>query len=157
MNKSQKGQSLFELIMAIGLVGIILLVLVQLATISVRNATSSQNEAEAARLGQEAVEWFRLQRDSIGWDQFVAKTTAIPKICLMGTSWAQAKPLECSANDQLSQIFQRDVEFMGTDTNSDPEGKIDRIEVIIRVKWRDGQGTHTVINSTYFTDWRLQV
>ncbi len=150
-----KGQSLFELIMAIGLVGLILLVLVQLSTVSVRNANSSQNEAEAARLGQEAVEWLRLQRDVIGWDQFIAKTTSTPTICLMNTSWTQTKPGPCTSGDYISKIFQREVVFEANDTNAD--GKYDRVEVVISVRYNDGQGTHTVKNSTYLTDWRLQL
>jgi type II secretory pathway pseudopilin PulG len=148
-----RGQSLFELVVAMGLVGMVLLTLVALATVSVRNASFSRNQAEAARYGQEAIEWLRLERDG-GWVDFVSQTTLTPTRCVRGTSWGETRIGSCAEEDKIDNLFFREVEFVPADTDGD--GYFDRIEVLVSVYWNDARGYHEVRNSIYYTDWSLQ-
>lgn len=154
IKKKISGQSLFELVVAIGVIGLILLSLVSLATISVRNASYSKNNAEASRLGQEVIEWLRRERDT-SWTNFVSQSTTSITRCVLGPSWAETKTGVCTTpNDLISGIFLRQVDFLSSDTNGDTFA--DRIEVGVKIFWTDGLGYHEVKNSTYFSDWRLQ-
>lgn len=152
-----QGQSLFELVVAIGIIGLILLALVSLSTLSVRNATTSRNQAEGARLGQEAIEWLRGERDK-DWDDFLAQVTTPNYKCLEGLSWSQANPGACSTNDLISSIYQREARFecINLDCDINNDGTDDEVDAVITVFWTDAQGYHEIKNSTHFTDWRLQ-
>lgn len=150
------GQSLFELVVAIGVVSLILLTLVSLATLSVRNASFSRNEAEAARLGQEVVEWLRRERDT-NWDNLVTQSGRALVQCVVDTSWADTRPAPCTSADIVDDIFQREVDFTClTDCRLNNDSFVDRIEAVISIRWVDGQGAHEVKNSTYFSDLRVQ-
>ncbi|MBI2103912.1 hypothetical protein HYT59_02815 [Candidatus Woesebacteria bacterium] len=154
--KIRNGQSLFELVVAIGVVALILYALVALATLSVRNASFARNESEAARLGQEAVEWLRLERDK-GWDQFIQNVTVVAvgtTRCVEDTSWSEVSIGDCTPSNRISSLFEREVVFGTDDTNNDAFA--DRVTAEISVSWTDGQGYHEIKNSTYFTDWRVQ-
>jgi Tfp pilus assembly protein PilV len=150
--KFEFGQSFFELIVAIGMIGFVLLALVSLATLSVRNASFSRNQAEAARLGQDLVEWLRVERDS-DWNNFVAKTTQSPLLCFRTANWSDTTIGQCNTSDMIKGLFYREAAFSYVDANGDTRN--DTVEAIIRVYWTDGQGYHVVTNSIYYTDWRL--
>lgn len=149
----RQGSSLFELVVAIGVVGLILLTLVSLSTLSVRNSAFAQNESEAARLGQETIEWLRGERDK-NWSAFVGQVTISPKRCVKAPSWNSSPTGPCRSTDVISVIFTREVDFTTVDTNGDTF--VDRVEAVVSVSWLDGQGSHTIKNSTYYTDWRLR-
>ena len=150
MRKLDSGQSMFELVLAIGIMGIILLSLVALATLSVRNASFSRNQAEASRLGQETIEWLRHERDT-SWSTFVTNTTASPTRCVVTPEWSGAKLGGCTGADIINGLYFRRAEFTPTDINSDTY--IDRIEVVVIVSWQDARGNHEVANSIYYTNW----
>ncbi len=167
------GQSLFELVVAIGIVGLILLTLVSLATLSVRNASQSRNDAEAARLGQEMIEWLRHERDT-NWTLFVTQSTTIPKRCAPGQAgssyqWTDTHAGGCnqsSSTDRISNLYFRELNFCPTEINecvndlsfsdTNTDGFVDRVPVVVKVYWTDAQGYHEVKNTTYFTDWKIQ-
>lgn len=75
MQKNKFGQSLFELVVAIGIVGLVLVAIVSVATISVRNTTFSKEQSLASRYTQQAMEWLRGQRDT-DWDDFKGRGSA---------------------------------------------------------------------------------
>lgn len=148
------GSSMFELVVAIGIIGLILLTLVSLATLSVKNASFSRNQSEAARLGQQALEWLRSERDK-NLNTFVTSTTTNQKICMTNPlSWSSFPVGPCGTANTISGIFKREADFTATDEDGDTF--IDKVEAVITVNWADSQGDHTVRNSTYFTDWRLK-
>lgn len=60
---SEKGQSLLELVVVIGVVVIVVGALVFATIASLRNASFSRNQAQATKLAQEGLEWVRLGRD----------------------------------------------------------------------------------------------
>lgn len=159
---SSKGQSLFELIFAIAIATIILTGIVSLASVSVRNSTSSRDNALANRYAQEAIEWLRLQRDAVDWTTFSGYAGATNKDwCLKVSPPAGgfdeasggAKEGACSTGDEINSntIYLRDINLALIDV----DGTLgDGVEAVVTVSWADSQGTHSVTQATKFTDWQ---
>lgn len=147
MNR-QKGQSLFEVVFAIGMSALIIITIVVLAGNSVSNSTFSKNKTLAGRFVQEATELLRGERDT-NWDNFYSDA-ATPKWCLPSSNWSSALPRACNATDTITSNsnFKREVEFNRVDSGN--------VEAKIRVFWQDGRGLHEVSSVTNFTDWRRQ-
>lgn len=146
----ERGQSLFELVIAIAISAIIIVALVSLAANSIRDATFSKNKTLASRYAQETTEWLRGQRDAGNAAFF--DTYAIPGrvFCFQNLAWTVSGA--CTSNDTISQTpFIREVSFPVC--NSCPAGLV---EVDVTVTWTDAQGDHVVQNSTSFSDPRQQ-
>ncbi len=145
-----KGQSLFEVVLALGIISIIIVGVVLLASSSIRNSSFSRNKTQAARYAQETTEWLRGERDT-SWETFLAKAQAVTW-CLPALSWASAINRSCHETEVISGTpFQREVAF------SFPEGgDANTIEAEIKVYWNDSQGLHEVNSITVFTNWRTQ-
>lgn len=149
----RKGSSLFELVVAVGIMGLILVALASLATLSVKNANQARNEAQAARLGQELIEWLRNERDQ-NWNTFISNATSSQQRCMPVTSWTQSFAGPCTSDNLISNSFKREVSFYNLfDTNSD--GSVDTVDINITVSWSDKQGVHETKNITRFTHWKL--
>jgi len=140
------GQSLFEVVIAVGIIGLIITAVVILATSSIRNTTYSRNKSLATRYSQEAVEWLRGQRDT-NWLNFhnYAITSAV--YCFDALNWTKARA--CNAGEVISDtILQRQATFSNITGTS--------ITTTVAVFWSDSQGLHQVSTSTVFTDWRAK-
>lgn len=144
----RKGQSLFEVVFAIGISALVIITVVVLAANSVANSTFSKNKALAGRFVQEATELLRGERDA-DWDNFYSDA-ATGTWCLPSSEWSSALPRSCGDNDTLSAnpIFKREIEFVRVDSGN--------VKTTIRVFWQDGRGLHEVSSVTNFTDWRRQ-
>lgn len=142
MRKFTKGQSLFEVVVAIGMMAAILVGIVSLAAMALRNSSYSKNKTLANRYAQEATEWLRRERDT-DFTLLQGHVQVFPW-CLTNLDWS--KPSACSPDSDFipSTILLRDVSLTGTDP----------ITATVRVYWNDGQGYHEVKSVTYFTDWR---
>lgn len=153
MNKSkiERGQSLFELVVAIAISALIIVTIVSLVSNSLRNSTFSRNKAEAASFAQEATEWLRTQRDT-NTEAFI-DNVAIPTWCFKTLSWSISNA--CLASQQILDAaglptpFLREGHFASTLVS----GKT-VIETDVVVSWTDSQGLHQVTSATNFTDWR---
>ncbi len=145
-----KGQSLFEVIFALGIASLILVAAIALTTSSLRSSTFSKNSLVATQLAQQASEWLRSERDS-DWVSFSARASATGTTwCLVDTSWPVVTGA-CSGT-MSGTIFSRSATLTSRDTNNDTI--IDSIDADVSVSWEDGQGTHTSKNQTTLTDWR---
>jgi len=145
--RTQCGQSLFEVVVAVGVFALIIAAIVGLATSSIRNTTFTRNNALATRYSQEAVEWLRTQRDT-DWTSFHTRAVAVPPTyCMANLSWADFG--DCGLSDEIAEtILFRQVDFSDvTDTS---------VTATITTSWTDSQGTHQVEVSTEFTDWRAR-
>lgn len=146
------GQSLFELILAIGISALIIVGMVSLVNNSLQNSVFSKNQAEASQYAESATEWLRGQRDN-NITTFITHATTPPlSWCLIDssltdTSWNTHNT--CGSTTITGTIFIREVDFVHTVVS----GK-DVYTANLTVKWTDSKGTHTVNNSTAFTDWR---
>lgn len=150
-NKLNIGQSLFELVVAIGVSALIIVAIVSLVTNAIRSATFSRNNAIGTSLGDDAVEWLRTQRDTdiVG---FLANTSASPIYCFQALDWNT--PSACTSSDLIENLYTR----QGTFSTETISGKT-VVHATITVSWTDRgvagtAGSHVITNKTDFTDWR---
>lgn len=147
MTKDEKGQSLFEVVLALAVAALIIIAIVALATISIRNASFSRDQSLTTRYAQEAIEWLRGQRDE-DWDAFATRALT-PLWCFKSLSWTDAKIGECDSPDFISDtIFKREISFTILNASN--------IDTAVKVYWEDAQGLHETKTVTTFTDWREQ-
>ena len=142
VKKLHAGQSLFEVVFAVGMVSLVLITLVSLATTSIRNASNSKTTDLATRAAQDATEWIRGQRDS-SWTTFSSKAPGV--YCLQTlNSW----PTQGNCTNQYiaGTTILRSVTLTVIDTTT--------IQADVKSSWSDGQGAHQIVSSTYFTKWR---
>lgn len=144
-DKLEKGQSLFEVVLALGVMTAITIGLVSLAASSIRNAGFSKSKTLAGRYVQEATEWLRSERDA---DFTAFKThTLTPVWCLASLSWIKIGA--CGSSDVIPNTsLSRDVTFSILPSENTV------IRANVKVYWTDGQGDHEVSSITSFTDWR---
>jgi Tfp pilus assembly protein PilV len=156
------GQSLFEVIFAMGLVSIILIAIVALSTGSIRNSTYSKNNVVVTQEAQTGTEWLRSERDKCWVTQTSPACTGfITRSSASGTTWCLnnlnwSSPGACSTSSYITgTLYQRQVVLTSKDNfPSTPDGVIDTVEAVVVVTWVDSQGTHEVRNQTSYTDWR---
>lgn len=152
-----RGQSLFELVFAIAIATIILLGIVSLATVSVRNSSSSRENALANRYAQEVIEWLRQQRDdTVGWSTFVSERSGVNRTWCINDSPGMDWDIEsgCTAGTHEingNTIYLREVIL---NTQDIAPGTSNAVEATVNVTWTDAQGAHTVTHSARFTDWQ---
>lgn len=154
MKKNNSGQSLFEVIIALGLVAMIITAVVGLATSTVRNSTFSKDNSVVTKYAQEAIEWIRQQRDTEDWATFVTHTTrvhlgtlswTVTNDTVSGTSYSRTVAFTCERYDVVS----------GTKTTLVcPDTTTNSVGVKVTVTWADGQGVHSVSVPTTLTSWK---
>ena len=142
-----KGQSLFEVVVAIAVSALIVVALVSVTSNSIQNSSFSKNKALAATYAQQASEWLRGQRDS-DINVFVTHA-ATGTFCLPDLS--SSNPWQdvghCSPDMVIPGTpFLREV-ALSVDTQN---GK-DVIDAGVTVSWTDSQGMHEVMDSTTLT------
>jgi len=135
MVKVKLGQSLFEVVVAIGVAAVIVVALVSLVTRSIRNATFSKNKSLAASYAQEASEWLRGERDN-NLIVFLQKSATGLTYCLPTADWPVSAGGCGSANFIQDTQFLRSVTFSRTWVVVNGSNK-DIITADIRVSWNE--------------------
>jgi len=131
------GQSLYEVVFAIGIAAIIITGVLVVSTTSVRNSTYSKNNAQATMYAQEAIEWLRSERDASAWTIFAGYAGVERN--LGDLNWAS---VNCTVGTTI---------FCRKTTLSIPSA--DTVDALVTVSWDDAQGTHTVRSVSKFTNW----
>jgi len=152
INKLIKGQSMFEVLVAIFIITLITVGVIVVSTTSVANSTFSRNSTLAGRYAQEAIEWLR---DEEATNTTLFKTTRVSqsRYCLDSLAWGNINA--CSANELINDttgadtVFGREVVL----TSSQISGK-NIIQAVVDVYWTDSKGTHHVSSTTNFSDIR---
>jgi Tfp pilus assembly protein PilV len=145
-----KGQSLFEVVVAMGVIAMVIVALVLMSSLSVRNSNFARNKTLATRFAEEGVEWLRGERDA-DFALFETRSLTTGKTyCLINLDWSKSG--SCASGDVIppATIFKREVLLT---TSTLPDGS-PVVEVKVTVSWTDQQGTHNVNSSTDFTDWK---
>lgn len=128
MEEFEKGQSMFEVIFAIGIAAIVLVALVSVSTASLRNSTFANANSQASKLAQECIEHVRELRD---------------------TNWATLPSGNYSGglcgNDSY---FTRSAQITKA---------ADSADVLVIVEWTDGTGVHQVRVDTILTNWQSRI
>ena len=97
---NERGQSLFEVVIALGISAIVIIALVSLVSNSIQNANFSRDKTLAANYVQEMIEWLRNQRDT---DIVTFESeTQIPQWCFTDLSWQLALTNQCSSTDVIT-------------------------------------------------------
>ncbi len=141
--KDQSGQTLAEVVVAIGVVVLLVTGLIFGTSVTLKASQYGKARSQAVQYAQEAVEIARGLRDS-GWTTFLAYGDVAPRTwCLSKAGVWTAMSGACTAN--IDSVYTRTVTF----TWIDPNMKGD-----IVVSWADGNKTYTVPITTYFTQWK---
>jgi hypothetical protein len=148
----ESGQSLFELLVAIGISALIIVVLVSLVSNALQNATFARNMTLSGRYAQEATEWLRTQRD-VSTDTFITNVSSQIGVarCFNNLDWNGIGG--CGTSTITGTQFIRQITFSSKDTVVDGETKT-IIEADIVVFWTDSKGYHETRSATDFSDWR---
>lgn len=136
-----KGQSFFEVIVALGLISIVLITLVAMAAASIRASVFSRNQTEANRFGEQAIEWLREEKNA-GWTAF-ASHSPLTNACFQNLELTSQQSPPCTIS---GTVFARTLTLA---TNLDTS-----ITATVYTSWTDAQGNHTVSSSTLFANWK---
>ena len=144
-----KGQSMFEVVIALFIISMIIVGVVSLSTISLSNSIFSRNKTLAGRFTQEASEWIRSQREQDS-ALFITNVTANVNYCLQELVWTNTG--KCSSSEVITgTIFTRQATF----STSTITGK-SIVEATIITFWNDSKGYHEAKSVTNFNDIREQ-
>lgn len=127
--KNQQGQALFEVVMAVGVILILIIALISVATLSLFNAQFSRNQSLATKYAQEALEKIRAYRDNNSWEDFVANCETV----------------ELGIEEELSEknfSLERDCYLNEENPDLDCMIDADECQVKIEVFWTDSKGMH---------------
>jgi Tfp pilus assembly protein PilV len=145
IKKYEKGQSLFEIVLALGLITLILTAVVALASLSIKNSSFSHLQTIATRYSESAMESLREEKEK-DWTSFYNNALSSPNWCFNGSSWGDATPGACPDSDFITDTnFMREVSF----TIIEPR----EVEVMINVNWQDSSGYHEVSTTSDLTDY----
>jgi Tfp pilus assembly protein PilV len=142
-----KGQSLIEAVVAIGVVILIVSGLIVAVISSIRSAQSSRSRSVATKLTQDGMESMRNLRDS-GWTQFISLASGV-EWCL-GSDGIITAPdetdLSCPQIESAKTFFDRRIVISDT---SDEQAT-----VMVTVTWTEGSTPRRSSAVTYLTKWR---
>ncbi|PWU22889.1 hypothetical protein C5B42_04875 [Candidatus Cerribacteria bacterium 'Amazon FNV 2010 28 9'] len=155
--RTQSGQTLIEVIIALGLIVMVLITLVAALTLGFRNNQTAKEETLAKDRVREAIEWIRQLRTSMGWDAFYSMVNndgSTVTYCLdtLPTSVAAAQALtngQCGNLQPLSGTtnFYRDMTLTIVGTNAD------EIDVTVTVSWSSGGKNHDSTSTLNIKKW----
>ena len=145
-NNNIKGQSMFEVVIALFIISMIIVGVVSLSTNSLANSIYSRNKSLSGRYSQEAIEWIRSEREK-NYSNFVTYATT-PTYCLDTLAWTNIGT--CSSSEVIpNTIFTREASF----TTYAVSGK-NLVEVDVTTSWTDSRGYHEAKSVTNFGDIR---
>lgn len=131
----QKGSSLIEILIAIGIVGIVLTGIIVALTFSIKSTAESKYRSLATTKAQEVIEYLRRERSRLGWSQFYELINdgfyCFDEIPGFDVSIAE-KQGQCGENYSLVMPgvglnFKREAEIN--------KNGLDDVEIIVTVSW----------------------
>lgn len=141
-----KGQSLFEVVLALFVITMIIVGVVVVSTNSISNSLFSRNKTLAARYAQEGIEWLRLEKERDFSELSVIANNQT--YCLDNLNFNNLG--SCNGSEFIIDTeFEREVSFTKLSENSKTI-----IEATVITSWTDSKGYHESRSSTSFTDIR---
>jgi len=169
-NQNEKGQSLLEVVIALGVIVVVLVGLVKVTTQSVRNTSSSQNESLTARYATEVSEWLKNERDTLGWVGFKAAFISRPGTWCLPTSPLTIHPTQSDLTTYISSLVAPSPKcpafIAGSNTlfrtitlptNSSPyptPPSLSRTELmafVTKISWDEGENVRTAVYEAEIT------
>ena len=140
--RSQKGQTLVEAVVVVGVVVLLVTGLIAGTTASLRSAQSGRTRTQAVSYAQEGIEIVRGIRDQ-SWDTFQGYGGSY---CLDSAHALTPNSGTCSVNITTPEgSFTRSVSF---------DWQSPKMVVTTTVSYTEGEGEKDVTLVTYFTQWR---
>lgn len=166
----QKGQSLVEVVVALGIAVIIVIAFTSASINSIREAQFAKDQNQATRIAQKTLELVRAIRDqdnevesdgstwtylwsttlNNGPTQGRCYTLDDEALTMEGTGCSSFVNQEITTRegDTTARTFKRKIRI--TDDGSDPRIKT----IYVQVTWEDGRGTHAAEVNTILTEWQ---
>jgi type II secretory pathway pseudopilin PulG len=164
ISKKQKGQTLLEVLTALGVAVVVIVALSILAVSALRNAQHAKAQAEATKFVNEAIEEVRAVRDQRGWSTFSSFSVTPPDNCYSVTSSTPLNLVSVSCGGSPivgSTQFTREIKLDGKDVTGGPSepgcpigntcpGRM----ITVSVFWTDAYGSNTSQATTILTEWK---
>ncbi|MBP9700233.1 hypothetical protein KBD71_03035 [Candidatus Woesebacteria bacterium] len=156
--QSQAGQTLIEIIIAVGLVVLVLTSISAGVAISVRNNRHAKSMEEAKQYAREGSEWLRRMRDQLGWDSFAQAVRAdgasitycLPALPQTGAAFIALSNQTCTTSQVISgTVFNRSM-AVTTSAGAIP----DTVTAVISVSWSDGGKQFASQSTLTLRRWR---
>lgn len=156
--RSQDGQTLIEIIIAVGLVVLVLTSISAGVAISVRNNRHAKSMEEAKQYAREGSEWLRRMRDQLGWDSFAqavradgaSVTYCLASLPQSGAAFIALGNQACTTSQVINgTVFNRSMSLT-TSAGSIP----DTVTAVISVSWNDGGKSFASQSTVTLRRWR---
>lgn len=142
IKRKNKGQSLIEVIVAVGMISLLLTAVLALVSLSVKNSRLAKDRTKAVDRAQEGIELMRTYRD-LSWTDLMLQTGAseynLPEDWTVLSSWDSP-----CVNKNIESFFKRCVVL--TDGG-------ETVSVSVTVSWPEGNQTHKTVQETNLTLW----
>jgi hypothetical protein len=142
--KNSQGQSLVEVLVAVGAMSLLLVALLALVSLSIRNSRLAKDRAQAVALAQEGVELMRAYRD-YSWTEFSSIVQAeeydLPYIWTVEMGLSDV----CIKTPTINDLFYRCVRVDMLVANE--------AEVEVRVAWMEGSQLQETTQLTKLSLW----
>lgn len=138
----EKGQSLFEVVVAVAMSALIVTAVVSVAVNSIQNSSFSRNKTLAASYVEDTNEWLRKERDA----SLSTFTTHVSTQywCFKTLAWSTSG--KCGSTAYISDThFLRQTTFTVTTLGS--TGK-NVVQIDTTVSWQDSKGLHDITGSS---------
>ena len=138
-NKKHCGQSLIEVVVAVGMFGLLLTAVLALISLSVKNSRLSKDRTNAVSLAQQGVELMRTYRDYNFTD---LSGQANGTVYNLAENWTVGPALSSPCQEKnIYSYYTRCVKLSPG------------IEVIVTVSWVEGSQTYQTVQSTNLSLW----
>ncbi|MCX6816492.1 MAG: hypothetical protein NTZ93_01300 [Candidatus Beckwithbacteria bacterium] len=139
---NNSGQSLIEVVVAVGMMALLLTAILALVSLSVKNSRVAKDRAQAVSLAQEGVELMRTYRD-FSWSQFSGQADGTTAYNLP-EDWTVGPALLSNCQININTFFKRCVLLSQNPTP---------VTVNVVVSWKEGAQTYQTNQVTQLTLW----
>jgi len=140
----ERGQTLLEIVVALGVIAVVLTGLVTAVTASLRYGQASKYRSQGVKYAQEGLELTRKLRDTSPWTDFLTYSDGGGVWCLnQAGAWSTSAGTGCPI--VAGSTFWRTITFT-------VNGSV--MDVTSEVSWGERNLSSTVTLRTFFSDWR---
>ncbi len=153
----RRGQTLIEVIIAIGLIVLVFTTLAAGVALSVRNSRFARNQALSKEYAREGIEMLRSMRDQMGWDAFAAAIRADGSPVTYCVDTIKRTPQEfvnLMASGSCTTPVAPNYPFVRTIRLTTSGTPINQVDARVFVTWTDGGKTFTSESTLILRKWQ---
>lgn len=141
--KTKSGQSLIEVIVAVGMMALLLVAILALVALAVKNSRLAKTKNQAVALAQEGVELMRTYRD-YSWNSL---SLSLNTNYDLPDNWTVEPGLSgtCPTNFPINSIFRRCVILTSPGLNI--------VKAVVTVFWQEGAKINQTVQTTELSKW----